>query len=373
MKERMAAVNSKAISVAHFKIADEGYFRGIVVNVRNAGTRDIHRRLEVVDVEELAIDSAGNLKVNPLAIRNNSLQTFVGEEIEELFIEELCPSEYRLRKDAGEMGLTERKKILRSLNNNAHLTERADINLSKTCLAGRSGNVNNKFGSSPDGCGYDASTAFNDNDLMQNNKLLEKNGLISDTSRREQSFRKRTHILNGRLSPIIDETDELDAEEQHQMTATNCAVDNATSENNGKAVDPQLRLRIPAKMAKTPPSKMKGVTSSVNKVENHLPGLVLCSAEEDDDRLSPVSEYRYPTEYFLIDRINDDFSFGVNDIKAQNEIGVCFSGQNLGRQGSLCWLQIATHVKIYLFDLVALGIDVFEKGEIPFSMQTHSY
>ena len=179
--------------------------------------------------------------------------------------------------------------------------------------------------------------------------------------------------MNGRLSPIIDETDELDAEERHKMTATNCTVDNATSENNGKAVDPQLRLRIPAKMAKTPPSKMKGVTSSVNKVENHLPGLVLCSAEEDDDRLSPVSEYRYPTEYFLIDRINDDFSFAVNDIKAQNEIGVCFSGQNLGRQGSLCWLQIATHVKIYLFDLVALGIDVFEKGEIPISMKTHSY
>ena len=147
MKERMAAVNSKAISVAHFKIADEGYFRGIVVNVRNAGTRDIHRRLEVVDVEELAIDSAtGNLKVDPLAIRNNSLQTFVGEEIEELFIEELCPSDYRLRKDAGEMGLTERKKILRSLNSNAHLTERADINLTKTCLAGRSGNVKNQLG-----------------------------------------------------------------------------------------------------------------------------------------------------------------------------------------------------------------------------------
>uniref|UniRef100_A0A8C8SSG5 Exonuclease 3'-5' domain containing 1 n=1 Tax=Pelusios castaneus TaxID=367368 RepID=A0A8C8SSG5_9SAUR len=49
-------------------------------------------------------------------------------------------------------------------------------------------------------------------------------------------------------------------------------------------------------------------------------------------------------------------------IKKQNVVSVAAEGVNLCRHGKLCWLQVATRSRVFLFDIFLLGPRVFKNG-----------
>lgn len=52
----------------------------------------------------------------------------------------------------------------------------------------------------------------------------------------------------------------------------------------------------------------------------------------------------------------------VNELLTKNCIGVAMEGVALGRNGRLCWIQLATASHVFLFDMLALGDDAFDEG-----------
>ncbi|XP_063764551.1 piRNA biogenesis protein EXD1 isoform X2 [Eleginops maclovinus] len=66
--------------------------------------------------------------------------------------------------------------------------------------------------------------------------------------------------------------------------------------------------------------------------------------------------------FVVIDEFHEKFLSAVMDIKAQHVIGVGANGVGVFEHGRLCWLQIATKSKVYLFDILVLGPRAFKNG-----------
>ncbi|KAM4540276.1 piRNA biogenesis protein EXD1 [Fundulus diaphanus] len=66
--------------------------------------------------------------------------------------------------------------------------------------------------------------------------------------------------------------------------------------------------------------------------------------------------------FVVIDQIHEKFGPAVMDIKKQEVIGVGSEGVENFKNGRLCWLQIATKNKVYLFDILLLGVLAFKNG-----------
>uniref|UniRef100_A0A3B5QHB2 Exonuclease 3'-5' domain containing 1 n=1 Tax=Xiphophorus maculatus TaxID=8083 RepID=A0A3B5QHB2_XIPMA len=66
--------------------------------------------------------------------------------------------------------------------------------------------------------------------------------------------------------------------------------------------------------------------------------------------------------FVIIDEIHEKFGPAVMHIKKQHVIGVGGEGVELFKNGRLCWLQIATKNKVYLFDILLLGAVAFKNG-----------
>lgn len=66
--------------------------------------------------------------------------------------------------------------------------------------------------------------------------------------------------------------------------------------------------------------------------------------------------------FLVIDEFHDKFGSAVMHIKKQHVIGVGADGVEIYRHGRLCWLQIATKQKVYLFDILILGARAFKNG-----------
>uniref|UniRef100_A0A3Q1EH75 Exonuclease 3'-5' domain containing 1 n=1 Tax=Acanthochromis polyacanthus TaxID=80966 RepID=A0A3Q1EH75_9TELE len=64
----------------------------------------------------------------------------------------------------------------------------------------------------------------------------------------------------------------------------------------------------------------------------------------------------------VIDEIHEKFIPAVMHIKRQHVIGVGAEGVEVFQNGRLCWLQIATKKKVYLFDVLLLGARAFKNG-----------
>ncbi|XP_047467358.1 piRNA biogenesis protein EXD1 [Mugil cephalus] len=64
----------------------------------------------------------------------------------------------------------------------------------------------------------------------------------------------------------------------------------------------------------------------------------------------------------VIDEFHEKFGPAVMHIKKQHVIGVGAEGVEIFKNGRLCWLQIATKYKVYLFDLLLLGGRGFKNG-----------
>ncbi|KAK2826164.1 hypothetical protein Q5P01_020378 [Channa striata] len=66
--------------------------------------------------------------------------------------------------------------------------------------------------------------------------------------------------------------------------------------------------------------------------------------------------------FVVIHEFHEKFGPAVMHIKKQHVIGVGADGVYMSKQGRLCWLQIATKNKIYLFDILVLGARAFKNG-----------
>ncbi|XP_076605202.1 piRNA biogenesis protein EXD1 [Chaetodon auriga] len=66
--------------------------------------------------------------------------------------------------------------------------------------------------------------------------------------------------------------------------------------------------------------------------------------------------------FVVIDEFHEKFGPAVMHIKKQDVIGVGADGVEVFKHGRLCWLQIATKDKVYLFDILLLGAWAFKNG-----------
>uniref|UniRef100_A0A8C6MKC9 3'-5' exonuclease domain-containing protein n=1 Tax=Nothobranchius furzeri TaxID=105023 RepID=A0A8C6MKC9_NOTFU len=79
------------------------------------------------------------------------------------------------------------------------------------------------------------------------------------------------------------------------------------------------------------------------------------SLVDDDDEEKFIN-------FEVIDEYHQKFGPAVMTIKKQRVIGVGGEGVEVHKSGRLCWLQIATKNKVYLFDILLLGARAFKNG-----------
>ncbi|XP_061599282.1 piRNA biogenesis protein EXD1 [Cololabis saira] len=90
------------------------------------------------------------------------------------------------------------------------------------------------------------------------------------------------------------------------------------------------------------------------KVEKFQPYRKTITLDDDDNE-----EY---INFVVIDEFHEKFGPAVMHIKKQQVIGVGAEGVETFKSGRLCWLQIATKQKVYLFDVLQLGTRAFKNG-----------
>ncbi|XP_013367937.1 PREDICTED: LOW QUALITY PROTEIN: exonuclease 3'-5' domain-containing protein 1 [Chinchilla lanigera] len=66
--------------------------------------------------------------------------------------------------------------------------------------------------------------------------------------------------------------------------------------------------------------------------------------------------------YTVIDQFQQKFGAAMLHIKKQSVLSVAAEGANVCRHGKLCWLQVATNSRVYLFDIFLLGSRAFNNG-----------
>ncbi|XP_075469556.1 piRNA biogenesis protein EXD1 [Ascaphus truei] len=67
-------------------------------------------------------------------------------------------------------------------------------------------------------------------------------------------------------------------------------------------------------------------------------------------------------EFTVINQFQPMFGPAIRHIRSQTVLGLAAAGLNLCRHGKLCWLQVATKSRVYLFDILVLGPKVFKNG-----------
>ncbi|KAM9646316.1 piRNA biogenesis protein EXD1 [Trichechus inunguis] len=83
---------------------------------------------------------------------------------------------------------------------------------------------------------------------------------------------------------------------------------------------------------------------------------------------SLLNDFKYnPSEeeevtYSVIDQFQQKFGAAMLHIKKQSVLSVAAEGANVCRHGKLCWLQVATNSRVYLFDIFLLGSRAFNNG-----------
>ncbi|XP_069317468.1 piRNA biogenesis protein EXD1 isoform X1 [Eulemur rufifrons] len=80
----------------------------------------------------------------------------------------------------------------------------------------------------------------------------------------------------------------------------------------------------------------------------------------NDLKYSPSEEEE--VTYTVIDQFQQKFGAAMFHIKKQSVLSVAAEGANVCRHGKLCWLQVATNSRVYLFDIFLLGSRAFNNG-----------
>ncbi|KAL5011359.1 hypothetical protein ScPMuIL_009910 [Solemya velum] len=67
-------------------------------------------------------------------------------------------------------------------------------------------------------------------------------------------------------------------------------------------------------------------------------------------------------KFVVLTKFNELFYKSIKYISSQDIIAVGFDGVSIGRNGDLCWVEVATRDDIFLFDIIKLGDKAFEDG-----------
>ncbi|XP_016283180.2 piRNA biogenesis protein EXD1 isoform X1 [Monodelphis domestica] len=105
--------------------------------------------------------------------------------------------------------------------------------------------------------------------------------------------------------------------------------------------------------------KVKEADQSINdsassSLESHTITLL------NDLKYSPSEEE--DVMYTVVNQFQQKFGSAMLHIKKQSVLSVAAEGVNLCRHGKLCWLQVATSSRVYLFDIFLLGSRAFNNG-----------
>ncbi|XP_006024662.1 piRNA biogenesis protein EXD1 isoform X4 [Alligator sinensis] len=93
-----------------------------------------------------------------------------------------------------------------------------------------------------------------------------------------------------------------------------------------------------------------------------------CVSPESQD--TTLSNFKYNVaedeeegmEYIVIDQFQQKFGSAILHIKEQMVLSVAAEGVSLCRYGKLCWFQVATRSRVFLFDIFLLGPRAFKNG-----------
>ncbi|XP_053290864.1 piRNA biogenesis protein EXD1 [Pleuronectes platessa] len=91
---------------------------------------------------------------------------------------------------------------------------------------------------------------------------------------------------------------------------------------------------------------------NVEEFQPYRKTMIMDRDEEEEEHIN----------FVVIDELHEKFGPAVMHIKKQNVISVGSDGLEVLQNGRLCWLQIATRNKVYLFDILLLGARAFKNG-----------
>ncbi|GAB5572562.1 piRNA biogenesis protein EXD1 isoform X1 [Prionailurus iriomotensis] len=117
--------------------------------------------------------------------------------------------------------------------------------------------------------------------------------------------------------------------------------------------------REKASSVRTRMDKMKGEDLNICEPSSPVP---------ESPTTSLLNHLKYsPSEeeevtYTVIDQFQQKFGAAMLHIKKQSVLSVATEGANVCRHGKLCWLQVATNSRVYLFDIFLLGSRAFNNG-----------
>ena len=313
----------------YFMTHEEGWFRGVIVSDQNTRKLIPETRLEVEDVEALKTDETGDFIPIP-GSKDGRLQTFCGDEIKELMFEDgNCEKNRR--------GLTEKKKELRARNNNSHLKQYVGLDYANLCLAGRSARQSVENANLGLAGRSARQSVENNTEASSGTRDIISHPWGSDLSRDADDRFGRSNPLNYK-SPF--------ANGQADMKVMTKSTPNSVNPVN----------------ARNSPAVEHAPLSNDDLIQDRLMNLSNRPSTEQH-QLSKTNEgIRYPTDYFVVEDLTEDFFGAIEEIRGETEIGVALSGQSLGRKGTLSWIQIGTKDRIYLFDYVSLGSICFSQG-----------
>ncbi|XP_059578963.1 piRNA biogenesis protein EXD1 isoform X2 [Alligator mississippiensis] len=85
-----------------------------------------------------------------------------------------------------------------------------------------------------------------------------------------------------------------------------------------------------------------------------------CVSPENQD--TTLKDEEEDVEYIVIDQFQQKFGSAILHIKEQIVLSVAAEGVSLCRYGKLCWFQVATRSRVFLFDIFLLGPRAFKNG-----------
>ncbi|XP_054421107.1 piRNA biogenesis protein EXD1 isoform X2 [Pteronotus mesoamericanus] len=108
-------------------------------------------------------------------------------------------------------------------------------------------------------------------------------------------------------------------------------------------------------------TRMEKRRDDLNVCEPPAPAFEAPTTSLLNDFKYSISEEEEVT-YTVIDQFQQKFGAAMLHIKKQSVLGVAEEGANVCRHGKLCWLQVATNSRVYLFDIFLLGSRAFNNG-----------
>nr|XP_025043299.1 piRNA biogenesis protein EXD1 isoform X1 [Pelodiscus sinensis] len=111
-----------------------------------------------------------------------------------------------------------------------------------------------------------------------------------------------------------------------------------------------------------------GTGMDKGELAEHNPQSSSCIIPES--LVTPLSDLKYMLaegeeenmEYIVIDQFQQKFGPAMLHIQKQSVFSMAAEGVNLCRHGRLCWLQVATRSRVFLFDVFRLGPGIFKNG-----------